>query len=118
MEIRQKENKLRDWVEKFIKRGEFKGYYQKIAGSRYMRDVPDFLCCINGHFIYIELKTVWGKLTKKQHIKIREIENKGGGIGITAYGQEDFVQKFEYIYKRCTNDTSKKSKTESSRKEK
>lgn len=65
--------------------------------------VPDIICCINGVFLAIEVKKKSGRLTAIQEHCIEQIEKKGGGSTIVAYGYEDFVNKFEDIYYFGTN---------------
>jgi len=52
------------------------------GGGRYTRaGVPDLLCCIDGLFVAIELKTNYGRVSKLQAYTIEQI-NSSGGIGI------------------------------------
>ena len=40
--------------------------------------VPDLLCCVNGHFAGIELKTETGRLSKLQEYNLDKIRQSGG----------------------------------------
>ena len=70
---------------------------RKIHGNEHIRDIPDYLCCVYGYFVAIEIKSPKGKPTSGQMKNINLII-KGGGICIIAYDWEDFIKKFEYIY--------------------
>ena len=43
--------------------------------------VPDLLCCINGHFVALEIKSETGKTRELQFYQLNQI-NQSGGIGI------------------------------------
>ena len=43
--------------------------------------VPDLLCCINGHFVGLEIKSETGKTRELQFYQLNQI-NQSGGIGI------------------------------------
>lgn len=54
-------------------------YYAMPIGSGYGNaGVPDFLCCVNGHFLAIEVKAGKGKTTALQDKHIRRICDAGG----------------------------------------
>jgi Holliday junction resolvase len=63
-----------------------------------MAGVPDIIACVNSHFMGIEIKRKSGKLTKLQVHRHKEIAERGCGTVITAYGYEDFIEKFEKYY--------------------
>lgn len=46
--------------------------------------VPDILCCCNGRFLGIEIKSSKGKLSELQKLNLRNI-NACGGCGIVLY---------------------------------
>lgn len=48
---------------------------------------PDLLCCLNGHFIAIELKSDKGKPTKLQLIKLQQIKD-AGGVAVLLYPKD------------------------------
>ncbi len=50
-------------------------HFMPVAGPMSRIGVPDFICCINGHFLAIEAKARRGRATGlqlQQHIKIEE----------------------------------------------
>ena len=60
-------------------------YYFKVWGGGYQQaGIPDVICCKNGIFIGIELKSTNGKATELQKYNIKQI-NKSGGIGIILF---------------------------------
>ncbi|MCL1857676.1 MAG: VRR-NUC domain-containing protein [Oscillospiraceae bacterium] len=47
--------------------------------------LPDIICCINGRFVALEVKTPAGKLTKLQEITIQKINAaKGKAYKVTS----------------------------------
>ena len=71
------DNKLKDFLKEkgcwFIK------YW---AGADFTKSgIPDLLCCINGHFVGVELKAENGKTSDLQFYQLNQI-NKANGIGI------------------------------------
>ena len=54
-------------------------YYAMPIGTGYGNSgVPDFLCCVNGHFLGIEAKAGKGTTTALQEKNIRQIKDAGG----------------------------------------
>lgn len=54
-------------------------YYAMPVGSMYGNSgVPDFLCCVRGHFLAIEAKAGKGKTTALQDKNLHLIEKAGG----------------------------------------
>lgn len=54
-------------------------YYAMPIGTMYGNSgVPDFLCCIQGHFLAIEAKAGKGKTTALQDKNLHQIEKAGG----------------------------------------
>lgn len=54
-------------------------YYAMPIGSMYGNaGVPDFLCCVKGHFLAIEAKAGKGKTTALQDKNLHLIERAGG----------------------------------------
>lgn len=71
------------------------------AGSKFTKDgIPDILCCIDGHFVAIEVKAQNGTPSELQLYNIREIR-KAGGFSFVLYpsGYEKF-KKFVVDLKR------------------
>ena len=53
-------------------------YYFKVWGGGYQQaGIPDVICCKNGIFIGIELKSTNGKATELQKYNIKQNERKG-----------------------------------------
>ena len=66
-----------------------KAYIRKIAQSMYSHGgVPDLICCIDGEFVGIEVKTNTGKMSKLQERECRLIED-AGGLFFACYGEKD-----------------------------
>ena len=62
-----------------------KCYCVKYFGCMYSTSgTPDLLCCINGHFVAIEVKAQDGVPSELQLQKIKDIR-KAGGFGYVAY---------------------------------
>ena len=62
------------------------------AGSKFTKDgIPDLLCCINGHFVAVEVKAQNGRPSELQLYNVREIR-KAGGFAFVLYpsGFEEF----------------------------
>lgn len=54
-------------------------YYAMPIGTGYGNSgVPDFLCCVNGHFLGIEAKAGKGTTTALQDKNIQQIKDAGG----------------------------------------
>lgn len=86
---KQFENKIKDFLKEqgawFIK------YW---AGSKFTKDgIPDLLCCINGHFVAVEVKAQNGTPSDLQLYNVREIR-KAGGFAFVLYpsGYDEFKE--------------------------
>lgn len=65
-----------------------------IWGGGFQRaGIPDILCCINGHFVALELKTEIGKASKIQEYNIRCIKEANGTALILRPSQFDEFKK-------------------------
>lgn len=54
-------------------------YYAMPIGTGYGNSgIPDFLCCVNGHFLGIEAKAGKGTTTALQDKNIQQIKDAGG----------------------------------------
>ena len=54
-------------------------YYVKFFANGFTRaGVPDLLCCINGRFVGLEIKSETGKASLIQLINIDQIKQSGG----------------------------------------
>lgn len=68
-------------VKKSIKKllADSKAYFAMPIGTGYGNaGVPDFLCCVNGHFLAIEAKAGRGTTTALQDKHIADIHTAGG----------------------------------------
>lgn len=71
------ESKVKDKIKAMLKQ---KGiYYAMPIGTGYGNSgVPDFLCCVQGHFLAIEAKAGKGRATALQLKHISQIKAQGG----------------------------------------
>lgn len=75
------EAKVKARIKKLLKENNV--YYAMPIGTGYGNSgVPDFLCCINGHFLAIEAKAGKGVPTALQEKNIREIKEAGGTAAV------------------------------------
>jgi pantoate kinase len=71
------EAKVKDKIKKILK--EHGVYYAMPMGTGYGNSgVPDFLCCVSGHFIAIEAKAGKGIPTALQEKNLRDIQAAKG----------------------------------------
>lgn len=80
-------------------------WFLKIWGNGVQRSgIPDLLCCVNGHFLAIELKSKRGT---PSDLQLREIDliHKAGGKAIVLY-PSDFMKlkKIVRLLKRSKGD--------------
>ena len=76
-------------------------YYTMPMGTGYGKSgVPDFLCCVNGHFLAIEAKAGKGTTTALQDKNIRLIHEAGGRAIVI---NETNIDNLEPILKELTN---------------
>lgn len=74
-------------------------YYAMPIGSGYGNaGVPDFLCCVNGHFVAIEAKAGKGVATALQLKNLDEIQRSGGHPMII---REDNMLYLENVIAEC-----------------
>ena len=74
-------------------------YYAMPIGTGYGNSgVPDFLCCINGHFVAIEAKAGRGAATALQLKNLDAIQTSGGHPMII---REDNMEYLENVIKEC-----------------
>jgi hypothetical protein len=75
-------------------------YYAMPIGTMYGNSgVPDFLCCVRGHFLAIEAKAGKGKTTALQDKNLHQIE-KAGGTSLVI--REDTLDLLELKLKELT----------------
>ena len=93
------EKNFENKVKKYL--SSINAYYFKVWGGGFQQSgIPDVICCKNGIFIGIELKSSTGKPTELQKHNIKQI-NKSGGIGIILFpeGFEEFKTLMEEVTK-------------------
>lgn len=75
------------------------GWYTKIWGGGYQKSgIPDILCCINGLFVGIEVKSTNGRPTTLQLINCSRIRAAGGAACVLyPSGFERFQKDIEFI---------------------
>jgi hypothetical protein len=67
----------------------------KIAGGAYQRPgISDFLVCLDGKFVAIEVKRPGYKMTEKQELFQHEVR-AAGGIAFVAYSLDDVVRELD-----------------------
>ena len=67
----------------------------KIAGGPYQRPgISDFLVCLDGKFVAIEVKRPGYKMTDKQELFQHEVR-ASGGIAFVAYSVDDVVRELD-----------------------
>jgi len=101
------EKELQNKVAKFLK-SQPRTWFFKVWGGGYQKaGIPDIICCVNGLFIALELKSDAGKPTALQRINISRI-NAAGGLGIVLYpsGFETFKKLVEEV-NLCSIPTAK-----------
>lgn len=77
------EKQFENQVKKFLKDNDI--WYFKVWGGGFQKSgVPDLICCVNGHFVAIEVKGPNGKPSELQKYNIRKI-NESNGIGLILY---------------------------------
>ncbi|AFM40305.1 VRR-NUC domain-containing protein [Desulfosporosinus acidiphilus SJ4] len=65
-------------VQEFLRR-QGVWYVKYWGGGRFTKaGVPDLLCCVNGWFVGIELKTETGRVSKLQEYNLTKIQESGG----------------------------------------
>ncbi len=72
------EAELQRKVEAFL-RGQGIWFVKYWGGGQFTKaGVPDLICCVNGQFVAIELKTDTGRLSKLQEYNLAKIKESGG----------------------------------------
>jgi pantoate kinase len=76
-------------------------YYAMPIGTGYGNSgVPDFLCCVNGHFLAIEAKAGKGTTTALQEKNLREIKEAGGVAAVIAETQLEYLGQLIQLMKQ------------------
>ena len=65
-------------------------HYKVHQGLGSTPGIPDIIGIWNGHLLAIEVKTAKGKLSPKQEVKLKEI-NQNGGLAFVARGIDDVI---------------------------
>ena len=91
------ESKVKVKIKAILKKHDI--YYAMPIGTGYGNSgVPDFLCCINGHFVAIEAKAGRGAATALQLKNLDAIQKSGGHPMII---REDNYEYLENVIKEC-----------------
>lgn len=70
-------------------------WYFKVWGGGFQRSgIPDIICCINGHFVALELKTETGRASKLQEYNIRCIKEANGTAILLRPSQFEEFKEF------------------------
>jgi hypothetical protein len=81
-------------------------YHFKVHGNGFMRSgIPDLICCVNGHFVAIEIKRPdgKGKVSKLQEIEIDRIK-RSNGIAVVMNNYDEFVKFISEIKNGASNE--------------
>lgn len=83
------EAKVKLWLDRQLKLKYPDGWFYKAPGGAFGRaGIPDYLCCINGLFVAIEVKSDKGSLTTRQVYEIGKIK-VASGIVVTIFGKDE-----------------------------
>lgn len=90
------EKKIENQIKSYLK--SINAYFLKVHGnSMQPAGTPDLLCCVNGHFVAIEVKkSKGGVVSELQEAKIKQIQ-QSGGIAFIARSVDDVKQKIQYL---------------------
>lgn len=93
------ESKVKTKIKATLKN--YGAYYAMPIGSGFgVSGTPDFLCCVNGHFLAIEAKANGGKTTALQEKSLRSIREAGGiAIVIDENNMKFLVECIEALNK-------------------
>lgn len=93
------EAKVKDKIKKILKDNGV--YYAMPIGTGYGNSgVPDFLCCVNGHFLAIEAKAGKGTTTALQEKNIRDIRHAGGMAAVITEEQLEYLEQLIQLMKQ------------------
>lgn len=83
-------------------------WYVKFFANGYTkRGIPDLLCCVNGHFVAVEVKAAHGTPSELQERNIEKIGD-AKGIGIVLYPKDfERFKKLVQVLKQSDKDYSK-----------
>ena len=94
------ENKVKSWLHQLQKEGQPIKFIKIWGGGYQKAGIPDLICCINGIYFEVELKSSTGRATELQEYNVK-LTNAANGIGIILY-PEGFEQ-FKTIVKGVIN---------------
>ncbi len=95
------ERKVKDKIKSILEK--HGAYYAMPIGSGYGHaGVPDFLCCIGGHFFSVEAKAGKGKTTALQEAEMAKIRNAGGTTFVI--NEDNINQLQEWLHARRSNE--------------
>jgi Holliday junction resolvase len=98
------EGKVKQQIKRILKDSAV--YWCMPMGTGYGNSgVPDFICCVNGHFLGIEAKAGKGTTTLLQDANIERIHSAGGSVLII---NETNVNKLKEVL--CTMQTPEQTK--------
>ena len=84
------EDKLKRKCGKWLKENPDENRWHYAATDKYYSGIPDFIFCIQGLFVSIELKTPKGVVSKIQNWTLDQIV-RAGGKGLVIRSFEEFV---------------------------
>ena len=86
------EAKVKEKIKKILKENNV--YFAMPMGTGYGNSgVPDFLCCVGGHFLAIEAKAGKGIPTALQEKNMRDIKAAGGLAMVVNENNFDFLSQ-------------------------
>lgn len=94
------ENKVKSWLHQLQKEGQPIKFIKIWGGGYQKAGIPDMICCINGIYFEVELKSSTGQPSDLQKYNLR-LTNQANGFGILLY-PEGFEQ-FKNIVKGVIN---------------
>jgi hypothetical protein len=97
---KQFERKVKGWLNQLKQEGQPIKFIKIWGGGYQKAGVPDLICCINGIYFEVELKSSTGRPTELQKHNIK-LTNAVNGIGIILY-PEGF-NEFKNIVKGVIN---------------
>jgi pantoate kinase len=92
------ESKVKDKIKAILKRNNV--YYAMPIGTGYGNSgVPDFLCCVNGHFLGVEAKAGKGTTTALQDKHLAQIKIAGGTAAVINETTLDYLEQLIQLMK-------------------
>lgn len=97
------ETRLRKRIVKALMEKYPSGLYLKIHGNRFQNiGVPDLLCCIEGYFVALEIKTERGKVSPAQSLMLDRIK-EAKGISAVIRSSDEALEVVKLVMQRVTN---------------